>query len=90
MGVMKAVGEAVAEGQSYNWDKLGMTHSLRCIGIAPWGYVERNTALISNDGFVSDICTMFVHYFNLITSLLDYNYCAIRKCYTSGFLECII
>ena len=52
MGVMKAVGEAVAEGQTYNWDKHGMTHSLRCIGIAPWGYVERTEAFISGDNHV--------------------------------------
>ena len=50
---MKAVGEAVAEGQSYYWDKTGLTHTLRCIGIAPWGYVERHENLISKDGAVS-------------------------------------
>ncbi len=53
MGVMKAVGEAVQEGQSYTWDKMGMTHSLRSIGIAPWGYVERKEALVSKDDYVS-------------------------------------
>jgi len=41
MGVMKAVGDAVAVGQTYNWENMNMTHTLRCIGIAPWGYVER-------------------------------------------------
>ncbi len=56
MGVMRAVGEAVAEGQSYNWDQtgLGMTHTLRCIGIAPWGYVMRKEALMSNEGQVGN------------------------------------
>ncbi len=42
-----------AEGQSFNWDKVGMTHSLRCIGIAPWGYIERKENLISTDGHLS-------------------------------------
>ena len=53
MGVMKAVGEAVKEGQSFNWDKMGMTHSLRCIGIAPWGYVKDNICLVSKSKAVS-------------------------------------
>ena len=52
MGVMKAVGEAVAEGQTYHWDEHGMTHTLRCIGIAPWGYVEGRDQLVSKDGRV--------------------------------------
>ena len=52
MGVMKAVGDAVQEGQSYNWDKAGMTHTLRCIGIAPWGYIEGRQALVSKDDHV--------------------------------------
>ena len=52
MGVMKAVGDAVQEGQSYSWDKEGMRHTLRCIGIAPWGYIERRQALVSMDGHV--------------------------------------
>jgi len=43
MGVMKAVGDAVAVGQTYNWENMNMTHTLRCIGIAPWGYVERRS-----------------------------------------------
>ena len=47
MGVMKAVGEAVEEGQTYEWDATGYTHTLRCIGIAPWGYIERNQRLLN-------------------------------------------
>ncbi|XP_076461799.1 transient receptor potential cation channel subfamily M member 8-like [Babylonia areolata] len=39
MGVMKSVGQAVHEGQAFLWDKDRMTHLLRCIAIAPWGYV---------------------------------------------------
>jgi hypothetical protein len=52
MGITKALGAAVMEAQSYNWDKHGMTHTLRCIGIAPWGYVERRKALVTQDGSV--------------------------------------
>ncbi|KAJ8317399.1 hypothetical protein KUTeg_005303 [Tegillarca granosa] len=40
MGVMKAVGQAVSEGQSFTWDDDRMAHVLRCIAIAPWGYVR--------------------------------------------------
>lgn len=49
MGVMKAVGEAVAEGQKYNFKDFQMTHTLRCIGIAPWGYVENNHKLLRQE-----------------------------------------
>ena len=59
MGVMKAVGEAVQEGQSYNYTHLGMTHSLRCIGIAPWGYIEGNQNLVSKDSKVC-YCVKFL------------------------------
>ncbi len=49
-----------SEGQSFNWDKVGMTHSLRCIGIAPWGYIERKENLISTDGHVSLLVELLV------------------------------
>ncbi|CAH1785123.1 unnamed protein product [Owenia fusiformis] len=49
MGIMKAVGTAIQEGQSFTWGKK-MTRVLRCIGIAPWGYIERKEKLISQDG----------------------------------------
>lgn len=49
MGVMKAVGEAVAEGQTFHWDKSGVKQTLKCIGIAPWGYVENRQKLESRD-----------------------------------------
>jgi hypothetical protein len=55
MGVMRAVGEAVAEAQSYTYDQNGMTHTLRCIGIAPWGYVLDSDPLIKRDGTVSTL-----------------------------------
>lgn len=46
LGVMKAVGQAVLEGQSMQWGGLSSHHRIRCIGIATWGYVERNEHLI--------------------------------------------
>ena len=52
MGVMKAVGEAVREGQSYNYEHMGAAYSFRCIGIAPWGYVEKRDQLLPKDGNV--------------------------------------
>lgn len=50
MGVMKAVGQAVRMGQSFCWDNDRMVHVLRCIGIAPWGYVKNRRCLESVDG----------------------------------------
>lgn len=52
MGVMKAVGQAVRQGQSFCWDNDRMVHVLRCIGIAPWGYVKNRRVLESVDGQV--------------------------------------
>lgn len=49
MGVMKAVGEALAEGQTFHWDKTGVKQTLKCIGIAPWGYVENRHKLDSRE-----------------------------------------
>ncbi|VDI29890.1 Hypothetical predicted protein [Mytilus galloprovincialis] len=46
MGVMKEVGLAVREGQSFEWYKDDrFAHGLRCIGIAPWGYVKNRNCL---------------------------------------------
>ncbi|CAG2185726.1 TRPM3 [Mytilus edulis] len=45
MGVMKEVGLAVREGQSFEWYKDRFAHGLRCIGIAPWGYVKNRNVL---------------------------------------------
>ncbi|XP_005094347.1 transient receptor potential cation channel subfamily M member 3 [Aplysia californica] len=50
MGVMKAVGQAVHEGQTFQWDNDRMAHVLRCIGIAPWGYVRGRQFLESRNG----------------------------------------
>ena len=48
MGVMKEVGLAVREGQSFEWYKDRFAHVLRCIGIAPWGYVKNRHVLTDN------------------------------------------
>ncbi|XP_071180049.1 transient receptor potential cation channel subfamily M member 4-like [Mytilus edulis] len=45
MGVMKEVGLAVREGQSFEWYKDRFAHGLPCIGIAPWGYVKNRHCL---------------------------------------------
>lgn len=63
VGVMKAVGNAVSEGQSFLWDNDRITHTLRLIGIGPWGYVKDRKNLES-DGNVSTV-TNFVFYSNL-------------------------
>lgn len=47
LGIMKAVGHAVQEGQSMHWGGKSSHHRIRCIGIATWGYVERNENLIN-------------------------------------------
>eukprot|EP00105_Crassostrea_gigas_P046633 XP_019930781.1 PREDICTED: transient receptor potential cation channel subfamily M member 3-like isoform X1 [Crassostrea gigas] len=48
VGVMKAVGNAVSEGQSFLWDDDRITHTLRLIGIGPWGYVKDRKYLESD------------------------------------------
>jgi len=48
MGVMKGVGQAVQQGQSFCWDNDRMTHVLRCFGIAPWGYIRHRKVLESS------------------------------------------
>ena len=49
MGVMKEVGLAVREGQSFEWYKDRFAHVLRCIGIAPWGYVKNRHVLTDHN-----------------------------------------
>ena len=53
MGIMKGVGQAVRNGQSFCWDKDRMAHVLRCIGIAPWGYVKDRRDLAGKKSQVS-------------------------------------
>jgi transient receptor potential cation channel subfamily M protein 2 len=55
MGVMRAVGEAVRDGQAMNLGNDRVTHQLRCIGVAPWGYVLNRRNLIGSDAQVLNI-----------------------------------
>lgn len=51
MGVMKAVGDALREGQSFDWGGAeGAAHQVRGIGIAPWGYVDQRESLVDFSG----------------------------------------
>ncbi|XP_018644719.1 transient receptor potential cation channel,subfamily m, member, putative [Schistosoma mansoni] len=48
LGIIRVVGDALQE-QSYSTDKRMLSQQLRCIGIAPWGYVlNRNTLVATN------------------------------------------
>jgi len=47
LGVMKAVGHTVQEGQSMQRGGTSSHYRIQCIGIATWGYVERNENLIN-------------------------------------------
>jgi transient receptor potential cation channel subfamily M protein 2 len=55
IGVMRAVGEAVRDGQAMHMT-VNDTHQLRCIGIAPWGYVLNRHCLVANDTKVGTHC----------------------------------
>jgi hypothetical protein len=59
---MKSVGQAVNEGQSFCWDNNRMAHVLRCIGIAPWGYVRDRMNLIeAENGEVRRFMTAMIN-----------------------------
>ncbi|XP_070540267.1 transient receptor potential cation channel subfamily M member-like 2 [Ptychodera flava] len=49
-GIVKAVGDAVHEGQRMQWVGGRAKRTVRCIGIAPWGYIEDHDSLVSEDG----------------------------------------
>ena len=49
MGVMKSVGLAVRQAQSFVWDQGRIAHELKCIGIAPWGCVKNRRQLERSD-----------------------------------------
>ncbi|CAH8524052.1 unnamed protein product [Heterobilharzia americana] len=48
LGIVRVVGDALQD-QSLYFDKWKTSGSLRCLGIAPWGYVLNREALISED-----------------------------------------
>ncbi|KAF5404942.1 Transient receptor potential cation channel subfamily M member 6 [Paragonimus heterotremus] len=43
------VGDALQEGQSFHFDRRRLSNQLRCLGIAPWGYVLNREELISDN-----------------------------------------
>uniref|UniRef100_A0A094ZK28 Transient receptor potential cation channel subfamily M member 6 n=1 Tax=Schistosoma haematobium TaxID=6185 RepID=A0A094ZK28_SCHHA len=48
LGIIRVVGDALQE-QSYSTDKRMLSQQLRCIGIAPWGYVLNRNTLVANN-----------------------------------------
>ncbi|XP_072048884.1 transient receptor potential cation channel trpm-like [Amphiura filiformis] len=48
-GATKCVGDIVREGQVLRWDGVKPVDTVKCIGIAPWGYVEQSDNLIVKD-----------------------------------------
>ena len=50
----------VEERQTYEWGSFGYTHKLRCIGIAPWGYVERNNILLRKDNIFEGVSVLWL------------------------------
>nr|CAH8850050.1 unnamed protein product [Trichobilharzia regenti] len=48
LGIVRVVGDALQD-QSFYSDKWKNVGSLRCLGIAPWGYVLNRETLISED-----------------------------------------
>lgn len=67
LGIIRVVGDALQE-QSYSTDKRMLSQQLRCIGIAPWGYVLNRNTLVANNyevgtkqnccDFTSDHCVL--------------------------------
>ncbi|XP_077992879.1 transient receptor potential cation channel subfamily M member 8-like [Glandiceps talaboti] len=50
IGIVKAVGDAVREGQRMQWVGGKAKRTVRCLGVVPWGYIEDHDALVSSDG----------------------------------------
>uniref|UniRef100_A0A914XBZ0 TRPM SLOG domain-containing protein n=1 Tax=Plectus sambesii TaxID=2011161 RepID=A0A914XBZ0_9BILA len=49
-GVSKAIGDAVREGQSFQFDHNGeIIRTIHCIGIAPWNIIKGREVLIASD-----------------------------------------
>ncbi|KAA3674243.1 transient receptor potential cation channel subfamily M member 3 [Paragonimus westermani] len=49
IGIVRMVGDALQEGQSLHFDRRRLSNQLRCLGIAPWGYVLNREELISDN-----------------------------------------
>ncbi|KAF6770195.1 hypothetical protein AHF37_11561 [Paragonimus kellicotti] len=48
------VGDALQEGQGFHFDRRRLSNQLRCLGIAPWGYV------LNREELISDFSTMLI------------------------------
>ncbi|CAH8543714.1 unnamed protein product [Heterobilharzia americana] len=48
LGIIRVVGDALQE-QAFCVDKRKLSQQLRCIGIAPWGYVLNRNTLVSKE-----------------------------------------
>ncbi|PAA71725.1 hypothetical protein BOX15_Mlig017231g1 [Macrostomum lignano] len=47
LGITRVVGNALEEGRASHWEKSSRSSKLRCIGVAPWGYVLNRDHLIN-------------------------------------------
>ncbi|XP_064616480.1 transient receptor potential cation channel subfamily M member 6-like isoform X2 [Liolophura sinensis] len=45
VGVMKAIGQIIKQGQSYSIKDNKAVHNIRCLAIAPWGFVKNRRCL---------------------------------------------
>uniref|UniRef100_A0A183AFB2 LSDAT_euk domain-containing protein n=1 Tax=Echinostoma caproni TaxID=27848 RepID=A0A183AFB2_9TREM len=46
LGIVRVVGDALQEGQTWHFDRRRLSNQLRCLGISPWGYVLNRDELI--------------------------------------------
>ncbi|TPP58044.1 putative transient receptor potential cation channel subfamily m member [Fasciola gigantica] len=45
LGIVRVVGDALQEGQTWHFDRRRLSNKLRCLGISPWGYVLNRNEL---------------------------------------------
>ena len=53
-GIVKAVGDAIEEEQSYSRGEKGLQCNIYCMGVGFWGLINRRQDLINKD---RDVCT---------------------------------
>ncbi|PAA88976.1 hypothetical protein BOX15_Mlig008865g1, partial [Macrostomum lignano] len=49
LGITRVVGNALEEGRASHWEKASRSSKLRCIGVAPWGYVLNKDDLVNKE-----------------------------------------
>ncbi|CAL8076446.1 unnamed protein product [Calicophoron daubneyi] len=49
LGIIRVVGDAIQEGNTFQFSRKGLSDQIRCLGIAPWGYVLNREELISEN-----------------------------------------